>query len=132
MGILAAVEVVLIAVLASVAGAAGTAATLWARPRRRLTVGESVIVATRRPDDQSIQGIVDTANRRGVALAAAHYLEADGTSTALGAVWVPIEAISFVQTGVVPIAARTRADDGPASIPLPEIRRPARLRSAEA
>lgn len=106
----------------AVLGVAALAAFSLARASARgdsfaLSRGEPVIVCTRRPDDQSIHGVVRRSDPYGVTLDAARYLQPDGASLPVGTVWVPIEAIAFVQTGVAPVevvpAPRRKAEDPP-------------------
>lgn len=97
--------VLLPVIAAAIAGIAGAiVAYLRSRPED-VPVGAPVLVMTRRPDDQTIYGIVRRHDRRGLTLLAAQYLEADSAPRALtGEVWVPAASIAFVQTHVEPIA----------------------------
>jgi hypothetical protein len=119
-------------VLAAAAGACGGLSLLHARRRRTgLQLGETYIVNTARPDDQSIRGVLVRELPSGaIMLAAAAYLDADGTETAIaGDVVLP--AFSWAQR-VEPQAHRP-ADAAPVRPPaprLPSTARPAALRPA--
>lgn len=89
------------------------------RPKTPLVVGEPVIVCTRRPDDQSIHGVVGRQDAAGITLVGARYLEPDGTSSPIGAVWLPAEAVAFVQTGVEPVGLRSKDAVGTPAVPVP-------------
>lgn len=104
-------------------------------PRRRspLAVGRPVIVVTPRPDDQSLHGVVlKNLGAGGVILTAAHYLPAEGDPVPVGTVHVP--AYAFAQVDVAPVEIRSSAQAGATprpTIPLPDTRRPERLRVAD-
>lgn len=95
-------------------------------PRR----GFPVIVCTRRPDDQSILGVLVRQNRAGLTLEGAFYCEPDGSYTPIGPVWLPAAAVSFVQTQVVMPDPVAKAPPARQPVPLPSIERPSRLRQA--
>lgn len=113
--------------------ACGAAFVLLRRPRRSLPVGGAVIVCTRRPDDQSVHGVLVDEGDTHLRLAACHYLPAEGDPVPIGEVVLRWDAVAFVQTGVAPIDVRSAADATPErapAIPLPDQRRPERLREA--
>lgn len=114
---LAAAAVVLIALAAG-------GVYLYPRGPRR---GETVIACTRRPDDQSIYGVVHLSSRRGLALRGARLLQADGTSLPMSDVWVPAAGLSFVQRNVDAILPDPPTRDQQAP-PLPSNRQMTGLR----
>jgi hypothetical protein len=122
----------LLAVVIVLAAAAAAAATALVVVRRRapLERGSAVIVCTRRPDDQSIHGVVGDVTRRFIVLSAARYLEPTGDSTPIGVVVIPRENVAFVQTGVAPVDVGPDVKQRPTAGPLPDLSRPAILREA--
>lgn len=118
---------VLIALCAAAAAAgAGFFAVRHAR-QRGLPRGETVIVCTSRPDDQSIHGIVADETPRWIVLQAARYLEPTGDSTPIGDAVIPQAAVAFVQVGVAPLEAVKAPPARRPSPPLPDTARPSRL-----
>lgn len=63
-------------------------------------------------------------------LEAAYYCEPDGAYTPIGPVWLPADAVSFVQTHVVMPAPVAKDPPARQPIPLPSTARPSRLRTA--
>lgn len=120
---LAVAVVVLLAVIAAQAAALAR--------RSALVPGEPVIVCTRRPDDQSIHGVVVRDDPRGITLAAAHYLDADGSRRPIGDVWIE-RPVAFVQRSVAPVDVRSRdgEDYATPAPPLPDNRHLRTVRDA--
>lgn len=124
----------LLALFGALVALSGSALFVQLRPSR-LGNGQPVIVCTRRPDDQSLHGVVLDDTRAGITLASTYYLPPSGDPVAVGQVFVPRESIAFVQVGVAPVEIRSGEREGATprpSIPLPDTRRPARLREAPA
>lgn len=59
--------------------------------------GKTIVVNTRRPDDQSIRGILVARHADQVTLREVIYIHQSGDQPAAGLVHIPIEAISWMQ-----------------------------------
>ncbi len=75
--------------------AAATFATEIHAPR-----GKKVVVNTRRPDDQAIEGVLVRETRRRLILEQAAYVTADGATPIVGRAHVYRENVAFVQERV--------------------------------
>jgi uncharacterized membrane protein len=85
-----------LAVLASVVGVVSVAVRSRVLPGPSLA-GQTVVVHTRRPDDQSIRGILVAQHADRLILQEAVYLDPEGEVAAEGLIHIPVLAVSSMQ-----------------------------------